>query len=80
MFRDFYRMCNGYSEKRLDYGLKRMIYRGNALSHYTAKPPRIVNFTNKFTVFERNAFQLCFELSKNKGFLKFPNKFRTQHS
>ena len=63
MFRHFYRMYNGYSEKRLHNGLKRMIYSGNALSHYSAKPPRIVNFTNKFTVIERNAFQLYFELS-----------------
>ena len=30
----------------------------------------IGNFTNEFAVFERYAFQLCFELSKNKGFLK----------
>ena len=66
MFGDFYRMCKGYSEKRLDNGLKRMIYSSNALSHYSVKPPRIVNFTNKFTVFERNEFQLCFELSKKK--------------
>ena len=70
MFRHFYRMCNGYSEKRLDYGLKTMIYSGNALTHYSAKPPRIVNFTNKFTVIERNAFQLCFELSKKHRLLK----------
>ena len=62
MFPHFYRMYNGYSEKRLHNGLKRMIYSGNALPHYSAKPPRIVNFTNKFTVIERNAFQLCFEL------------------
>lgn len=70
MFRDVYRICNGHSEKRLDYGLKRMIYSSNALPHYGAKPPRIVNFTNKFTVFERNVFQLCFELSKKQRFLK----------
>ena len=63
MFRHFYRMYNGYSEKRLHNCLKRMIYSGNALPHYSAKPPRIVNFTNKFTVIERNAFQLCFKLS-----------------
>ena len=61
MFRHFYRMYNGYSEKRLHNGLKRMIYSGNALPHYSAKPPRIVNVTNKFTVIERNAFQLYFE-------------------
>lgn len=30
----------------------------------------IGNFTNEFADFERYAFQLCFELSKNKGFLK----------
>ena len=63
MFRHFYRMYNGYSEKRLHNGLKRMIYSGNALPHCSAKPPRIVNFTNKFTVIERNAFQCYFELS-----------------
>ena len=64
MFPHFYRMYDGYSEKRLHNGLKRMIYSGNTLPHYSAKPPRIVNFTNKFTVIERNAFQLCFEFSK----------------
>ena len=74
MFRHFYRLYNGYSEKRLHYGLKRMIYSSNALPHYSAKPPGIVNFTNKLTVIERSAFQLCF------GFSKFPNKFRTQDS